>query len=49
MDLPGRRKRGRPQRRFLDVVKEDMERAASDRMKQSQMSSLEKIKRNQIG
>ena len=24
MDLPGKRKRGRPKRRFLDVVKEDM-------------------------
>ena len=23
MELPGRRKRGRPKRRFLDVVKED--------------------------
>uniref|UniRef100_A0A3Q0SSR8 NADH dehydrogenase [ubiquinone] 1 beta subcomplex subunit 6 n=1 Tax=Amphilophus citrinellus TaxID=61819 RepID=A0A3Q0SSR8_AMPCI len=26
MELPDRRKRGRPQRRFLDVVKEDMQR-----------------------
>ena len=25
MKLPGKRKRGRPKRRFLDVVKEDME------------------------
>ena len=25
MELPGKRKRGRPRRRFLDVVKEDME------------------------
>ena len=24
MELPGKRKRGRPKRRFLDVVKEDM-------------------------
>ena len=24
MELPGKRKRGRPQRRFMDVVKEDM-------------------------
>ena len=24
MELPGRRKRGRPDRRFMDVVKEDM-------------------------
>ena len=24
MELPGRRKRGRPKRRFSDVVKEDM-------------------------
>ena len=24
MKLPGKRKRGRPKRRFLDVVKEDM-------------------------
>ena len=24
MELPGRRKRGRPKRRFLDVVKEDL-------------------------
>ncbi|MCY0699101.1 hypothetical protein OVX40_29055, partial [Klebsiella pneumoniae] len=25
MELPGRRKRGRPERRFMDVVKEDMQ------------------------
>ena len=25
MELPGRRKRGKPKRKFLDVVKEDME------------------------
>lgn len=25
MDLPGRRKRGRPKRRFMDAVKEDMQ------------------------
>ena len=25
MEFPGKRKRGRPKRRFLDVVKEDME------------------------
>ena len=25
MELPGKRKRGRPKRRFLDMVKEDME------------------------
>ena len=25
MELPGKRKRGRPKRRFLDVVKEDRE------------------------
>ena len=24
MDLPGRRKRGRPKRRYMDVMKEDM-------------------------
>ena len=24
IELPGKRKRGRPKRRFLDVVKEDM-------------------------
>ena len=24
MELPGKRKRGRPKRRFIDVVKEDM-------------------------
>ena len=24
MELPGKRRRGRPRRRFLDVVKEDM-------------------------
>ena len=24
MQLPGKRKRGRPKRRFMDVVKEDM-------------------------
>lgn len=26
MELPGKRKRGRSQRRFVDVVKEDMQR-----------------------
>ena len=25
MELPGRRRRGRPRRRFLDMLKEDME------------------------
>ena len=25
MELPGRRRRGRPKRRFMDVVKEDMQ------------------------
>ena len=25
MELPGKRKRGRPKKRFLDVVKKDME------------------------
>ena len=24
MELPGKRKRGRPKRKFMDVVKEDM-------------------------
>ena len=24
LELPGKRKRGRPKRRFLDIVKEDM-------------------------
>ena len=24
MELPGKRKRGRPKRRFMDIVKEDM-------------------------
>ena len=24
MELPGKRKRGKPKRRFMDVVKEDM-------------------------
>ena len=28
MELPGRRKRGRPKRRYMDVVKEDMRIAA---------------------
>ena len=32
MELPGKRKRGRPKRRFLDVVKEDM-RVREDRKK----------------
>ena len=26
MELPGKRKRGRPKRRFMDAVKEDMRR-----------------------
>ena len=25
MELPGRRRRGRPERRFMDAVKEDMQ------------------------
>lgn len=25
MELPGKRKRGRPKRRFMDVVREDMD------------------------
>ena len=25
MELPGKRKRGRPKRRFVDVVREDMQ------------------------
>ena len=29
MELPGKRKRGRPKRRFLDVVKEDMEKVGA--------------------
>ena len=39
MELPGKRKLGRPKRRFMDVVKEDMavvevtEEDADDRMK----------------
>ena len=31
MELPGKRKRGRPKRRFLDVVKEDMEKLVQRR------------------
>lgn len=31
MKLPGRRERGRPQRRFIDVVKEDMKMAGCNR------------------
>ncbi|PME06485.1 hypothetical protein A8A06_13560 [Escherichia coli] len=43
MELPGRRRRGRPQRRFMDVVKEDMQRVgvreedARDRVRWRQM------------
>ena len=43
MELPGRRKRGRPKRRFMDVVKEDMlvvdvtEEDAEDRERWKQM------------
>ena len=29
MEVPGKRKRGRPKRRFLDVVKEDMEKVGA--------------------
>ena len=32
MELPGKRKRGRPKRRFLDVVKEDMEEVDAKKM-----------------
>ena len=31
MELPGKRKRGRPKRRFMDVVKEDMAEVEVDR------------------
>lgn len=45
MKLSARRKRGRPQRRFMDVAKEDMQRAGvtevdpRDRVRQSQISN----------
>ena len=32
MELPGKRKRGRPKRRFLDAVKEDMGEVAAKEM-----------------
>ena len=32
MELPGKRKRGRPKRRFLDVIKEDMEEVGAKEM-----------------
>ena len=32
MELPGKRKRGRPKRRFLDVVKEDMKEVGAKEM-----------------
>ena len=32
MELTGKRKRGRPKRRFLDVVKEDMEEVGAKEM-----------------
>ena len=32
MELPGKRKRGRPKRRFLDVVKENMEEVGAKEM-----------------
>ena len=32
MELPRKRKRGRPKRRFLDVVKEDMEKVGAKEM-----------------
>lgn len=31
MQLPGRRKRGRPEKRFMDTVKEEMQRVGCDR------------------
>ncbi|KAF7654546.1 hypothetical protein LDENG_00068520 [Lucifuga dentata] len=43
LELPGRRPRGRPKRRFMDVVKEDMklvgvrEEEAEDRVRWRQM------------
>ena len=32
MELPGKRRRGRPKRRFVDVVKEDKEKVGSKEM-----------------
>ena len=32
MELPGKRKRGRPKRKFLDMVKEDMEEVGAKEM-----------------
>ncbi|KAF7646842.1 hypothetical protein LDENG_00181660 [Lucifuga dentata] len=43
LELPGRKRRGRPKRRFMDVVKEDMklvgvrEEEAEDRVRWRQM------------
>lgn len=34
MELPDRRKRGIPQRRFMDVEKEDMQRDGRERVRQ---------------
>ena len=31
MELPGKRRRGKPKRRFLDVVKEDMKEVGAKR------------------
>ena len=41
MELPGRR-RGRPRRRFLDVVKDDMGEVGAKEMKVAKQGSLEK-------
>lgn len=37
MDLPERRKRGRPQRKFINVVKDDIQRVEWDRVRWKQM------------
>ena len=43
MELPGKRKRGRPKRRFLDVVKEDMGKVGAREMDiENRQDSLEK-------
>ena len=42
MELPGKRKRGRPQKRFLDIVKEDMREAGAKEVDVAKIGRLEK-------
>ena len=46
MELPGKRKRGRPKRRFLDVVKKDMGEVGANETKVENRTVWRKIIRS---